>query len=50
MRKIIIFIIILFLIVLNDLIFDKLVNKKKNIQITFTKNLFKNRQLKSHKL
>lgn len=41
MKKIIIFIITLFLIVLNDLIFDKLINKKKNIQITFTKNLFK---------
>lgn len=41
MKKIIIFIITLFLIILNDLIFDKLVNKKKNIQITFTKNLCK---------
>ena len=50
MNKIIIFGITLILIILNDLIFDKLINKKKNIQITFTKNLFKNRQLKSHKL
>lgn len=41
MKKIIIFIITFFLIILNDLIFDKLINKKKNIQITFTKNLFK---------
>lgn len=41
MKNIIIFIITLFLILLNDLIFDKLINKKKNIQITFTKNLFK---------
>ena len=41
MQKVIIVVITLLIIFLNDILFDKIINKKKTIQITFTKNLIK---------
>ena len=41
MKKVIVVIITLLFIFFNDILFDKIINKRKTIQITFMKNLIK---------
>ena len=41
MKKVIVVIVTLLFIFLNDILFDKIINKRKTIQITFMKNLIK---------